>query len=171
MRRSNSTENKSNSVSSENKRNTPMLRSQPKEIRHPNFNNGFEDDTKKIVFHGGSLGFIHQDNLITQVVPDSQSINAGVHVGWKILEVNGVAQPNLSAIISQALDKTNKNDKPTEVLFDQNNIVVVFLHGISDLVLGLRETLFSQFIQKTSREIWYQDWVEDTNNQWGCSTR
>jgi len=63
------------------------------------------ENTKKVFFEPGILGIYFKGNLVTEIKPDSQADKAGVCPGWRILEVNGEAQPNKTSVIDKAIDK------------------------------------------------------------------
>lgn len=78
---------------------------------------GVMENVKKIIFSPGTFGFKYNSNLVTHVDSDIQTNRANVRCGWKILEVNGVAQPPDSNEITKAIQKTSNSNQSTEILF------------------------------------------------------
>lgn len=66
----------------------------------------------------GPIGISFRGNKVNNVVPGSLAENAGICVGWTILEINGKRQPNNHDKISQAIAKTNRTEKVTVISFE-----------------------------------------------------
>lgn len=70
-----------------------------------------------MLFRPGPMGIRFKGNRIISVSRGSQAETMGICVGWQILAVNGVMQPNDGVQIDKAIDKTYRSEKPTHILF------------------------------------------------------
>lgn len=70
-----------------------------------------------VVFKPGKMGMTYSGNTVTDIIPNEQADRLGIRKGWKILEINGISQPNEHSLICKAIDKTYQAGKSTEICF------------------------------------------------------
>merc|ERR1712083_158282 len=75
--------------------------------------------TKTVTFQPGGIGIKYSGSMITEVVEGSQAEEAGVQVGWLITHVNKEPQPDDTAAIDDAIDKTYLADRPSIIKFQK----------------------------------------------------
>jgi hypothetical protein len=89
---------------------------------------------RQVIIQPGKIGISFNGNKISKVFPNTQASNAGICIGWKILDINGERQPNNHEAIYQAIKKIHSIGKPTVILFQEKNDVSSLPH------LGMAQT-------------------------------
>merc|ERR1711908_63982 len=90
---------------------------------------------KEMIVQPGKIGLIFQGNKISKIIPNSQAEQAGLRVGWAILKVNGISQPNDHQVIVQSILKAQELGGLPVLTFDQ--VLEKSIEFISNQKIGI----------------------------------
>merc|ERR1711994_558121 len=68
-------------------------------------------------FEKKKIGIVYAGNIIKRIIPNSQAERAKVNVGWTIVKVNNLDQPDDTDIIRKSIQKTADNGLKTAIAF------------------------------------------------------
>merc|ERR1711971_1369098 len=68
-----------------------------------------------VMFEARNMGFVFEENIVTEIFAQSQALAMGVCVGSKIVSVNGEDQPKDTQAIIDAIKETRSASKSTMI--------------------------------------------------------